>query len=260
MDTKKRKCFVLTIFSILVLLSNFILNAQADWSNYPGPVPNPPEVGPPECVSGCDEIDNNSSENETENEIINNNGNNNAVNKPTPTTALEAAQMGYSLAVSGLRGEAIISPRVAVDFKEPSEKLAALLIETCVKGLLMGVLIRRYQVVVPASILMSEYERIELLYDIEAMSISNATATLERDFKKLRGFDWPTEAEKEQALAIIRSDERTVTRWNIQARYEAYKGNNWRLTGNVNGNFVYNFYPGPAYEQLTTISSLGWLR
>src|SRR4030065_1698629 len=53
MDGKKRICLMLSTFFVLLPPSHFVHKAQADWYNNHGPVSPPPDVGPPECVSGC---------------------------------------------------------------------------------------------------------------------------------------------------------------------------------------------------------------
>ena len=98
-------------------------------------------------------------------------------------------------------------------------------------------------------------------YAIESRAINTTLAKLENDIRRLRAFEWPTEAEKKRALNIIQNDENTINNWNREAREEANNHVNWSHRWNYdgNGNSKHEFHLGPAYEQLKTISSLGWL-
>lgn len=106
----------------------------------------------------------------------------------------------------------------------------------------------------------SQYQAIRLLQFVTERAIATTQAKLENDLRSLQPIVWPTEADKKRAFAIIRKDEVTINKWGREAREEAYKGINWIHKWNANGDSSHDFRPGPAYGQLKTISSLGWLQ
>jgi hypothetical protein len=100
-----------------------------------------------------------------------------------------------------------------------------------------------------------------MLIDIENAEITQTVAIVKEDIGKLRAFGgWPTTISKDQALLIIQKDEITIAKWNKEATEEANKGDHWVYDGSESQNSSYKFCPGSAYEQLKTISSLGWLK
>lgn len=99
----------------------------------------------------------------------------------------------------------------------------------------------------------------KFLFDTEMKTINLVQARIENDLGRARALEWPTEEEKRRSLLIIQNDERTIEKWNRQAREEATKGVNWsRLSIDAHAR-AYTFHAGPAYAQLRTIESFGWL-
>jgi hypothetical protein len=197
-----------------------------------------PDVSPPTCVSGCDGNDNEGNGND-------NNGN----DSPTPSLLIKGASV---IAICANAGDPT-SGCLAKTVDEASLKLGGLFVKSYFKGYLNDL----FRLTVPN--LYPQYQTIQLLYSVEIRTINTVQTQLENDLRKLRAFEWPTENQKEQALFIIRQDEEAINKWNNKAREEAKKGTNWYHSWNGNGQSVHDFHPGPAYEQLKTISSLGWL-
>jgi len=234
MDAKNKICLMLATFFVLLLLSLCVLKAQAGWYNdLYGPVPSTPEVGPPVHADG-------------------NNGNNTLYPPLFPPTLSTVIKDSFVIAVCASAGD-LTSDCLDKTVYEASLKLGGLFISSYLKGNLDHL----FRLTVPN--LYSLYLTVELLCLLEIMAVNALLAQLENDFRKLRAFNWTTEAEKALALIIIRKDEATINMWNREAREEANKGINWSHNWNGNGNSSHDFHPGPAYEQLKTISSLGWL-
>jgi len=199
---------------------------------------NIPDVGQPDCVSGCNGSDDND------------NGNGNGDDSPAPHTVIKEA---FVIAVCANAGDPT-SGCLGKTVDEASLKLGGLFVKSYLKGYLSDL----FRLTIPN--LYPQYQTIQLLYFAETRAINTVQAQLENDLRKLRAFEWPTETEKERALLIIRKDEETINKWNKNAREEANKGINWTHNWNANGGSSHDFRPGPAYEQLKTISSLGWLK
>jgi len=229
MDAKNKICLILATFFVLLLLSLCVLEAQVDWYNDYGPVPPvppvpdpvPPDPLPPDPLPP----------------------------DPTPSIVIKDS---FVIAVCAITGD-LTSDCLDKTVYEASMKLGGLFISSYLKGNLNHL----FRLTVP-----NLYPLIltaELLCLIATTTIDIVAAQLENDFRELRAFNWPTEAEKARNLLIIRKDEDTINKWNREAREEANKGINWSHNWNGNGNSIHDFHPGPAYEQLKTISSLGWL-
>ncbi|HUT86430.1 MAG TPA: hypothetical protein VMW66_06325 [Elusimicrobiales bacterium] len=139
------------------------------------------------------------------------------------------------------------------ELNKASSKLGKMLI----KSLIYGYVDRTFLLIIPS--LYPTYKISKFLYDTEISSIKIVQDTITEDLKKLRAFKWPTEADRQRALRMIYEDEKTLKRWNMEARIEARKGANWRKDWNGNGNSKHSFHPGPAYQQLKTLESRGWL-
>jgi hypothetical protein len=100
----------------------------------------------------------------------------------------------------------------------------------------------------------------KFLYDVENGAIGVVQAKIEYDQGRVQTLQWPTEEDKRRALVIIQNDEKTIEKWNREAREEARTGINWSRLSPSNGSRGYRFNPGRSYEQLRTIQSFGWLK
>lgn len=96
------------------------------------------------------------------------------------------------------------------------------------------------------------------LTTLEKAAVNTIAEQTVKDLNRMRGLRWQTEDEKRRALLIIEEDERTVAKWNREALEEAKRAKNWSPYWLDNKNAGYIFHPGPAYQQLTNITSLGW--
>lgn len=233
MDAKNKICLMLVTFFVLLLLFLCVLKAQADWFNDYGPVPPVPDPGDP--VPADDS-----------------NGNNTPYPPPFPPVPSPVIKEAFDLAVGAITGD-LTSDCLGKTVNEASLKLGGLFISSYLKGNLNHL----FRLTVPN--LYPQYQILQLLISIEIESINRVQAQIVSDLRKIRAFYWPTEAEKERALLMIQKDEDTINKWKREAREEANKGINWSHNWNDNENSNHDFHPGPAYEQLKTISSLGWL-
>lgn len=233
MDAKNKICLMLATFFVLLLPSLCVPEVQANWWNNYGPVPPVPDPDPPVPADGS-------------------NGNNTSDPLPIIPTVPTFIKDSYLIAVCAIAGD-LTSDCVRKTVGEASLKLGGVFISSYLKGNLSN----SFRLFVPNLYYLQL--NLELLRLIETTTIAAVQAQLENDLtKKLQPFYWPTGLTKAQALLIIREDEATIKRWNREAREEAKKGTNWSHNWNGNGNSSYDFHPGPAYEQLKTISSLGW--
>jgi hypothetical protein len=230
MDTKIKICLILTTFFVLSLFSHFVIKAQADWYNDHGPVSTPPEPIRPSPID-CSTITIDGS--------------------PIPPTVTEIAIVIAVCANAGDPTSACLGESV----DRASQYLVTMFASTYLNSYL-GYTVK---LMIPA--IYPQYQAIQLLYFIEIRAINTTQAKLENDLRRLRAFEWPTEAEKERALTIIQNDENTINKWNREAREEANNHANWTHRWNDDGNeySTHEFHFGPAYEQLKNISSLGWL-
>lgn len=180
------------------------------------------------------------------------NGNNTLdlpTSNPVPPTVV---QKTFVMAVCAYVGDPT-SGCLGKTVHEASLKLG----EEFVSNYLKGGISNSFRLIIP--ILYSHSLALELLRLVATENIKAVWAELQNNLRKLQAINWPTAAEKARRLRIIRQDEETINKWKIEAREEANKGINWSHNWNGPGNSSHDFHPGPAYEQLKTISSLGWL-
>lgn len=204
------------------------LKAQADWYNNHGPVPNVPDVDPPSGGNG--------------------DGGDDDTLPPGPS------EEGFVIASCAFTGDPT-SGCLDESVGEASMELVTMF----AKAYLNSSLSDTVRLIIPA--VYSQYEAIQLLYFVETRAINTTQTKLVNDFGRLRALEWSTEAEKARALIIIQNDENTINKWNREAREEANNHINWSHEWDYDGkeNSKHDFHLGPAYEQLKTISSLGWL-
>jgi len=209
-----------------------------NWFNDHGPVPPVPPVPDPSEPVPAD----------------GSNGNNTPYPLPPIPVPSPVIEEAIFLAVRVNAGD-LTSDCLDKTVYETSLKLGGLFISSYLKGKLGHL----FRLTVPS--LYSLYLTVELLISIEIEAINIVQAQIVSDLRKMRAFHWlwSTEAEKERLLLMIQKDEDTINKWNREAREEANKGINWSHNWNGNGNSSHDFHPGPAYEQLKTIASLGWL-
>jgi hypothetical protein len=180
------------------------------------------------------------------------NGNNTPYPPPLIPTLSTVIKDSFVIEVCANAGD-LKSDCLGKTVNEASLKLGELFISSYFKGNLGHL----FRLTVPNHYHL--YQTAELLISIEIEAINMVQDKIVSDLRKMQAFHWPTEAEKALALLIIQKDEATINKWNREAREEANKRINWSHNWNGNGNSSHDFHPGPAYEQLKTIASLGWL-
>lgn len=138
------------------------------------------------------------------------------------------------------------------------EKAAADLIVFIGGGYLQNYVDEKYLILIASSY--GTYEALKQIAAIEHRTAFMVQRQLRNDLQRLRGFDWPTEADKKRALIVIQNDENTLNKWWAEAIQQSKTGNNWSNDYDDSKNLGYVFHIGPAYKQLKTLSSLGWLK
>ncbi|TQF43843.1 hypothetical protein UNPF46_00590 [Bradyrhizobium sp. UNPF46] len=98
----------------------------------------------------------------------------------------------------------------------------------------------------------------KVLYDLEMRAIEVVQTVFEIDLESLQPFQIQDEESKRQALLVIQNDERTIAKWNREARAEASRGTNWERLAHTDNTIGYRFNPGPAYEQLANLRFFGY--
>jgi predicted transport protein len=112
----------------------------------------------------------------------------------------------------------------------------------------------------------SRYKQMELLVKIETDMVSMVAKEIQKDILNAEAISWPTEAEKERARLIIQQDELTLGKWQKEAMGQANAGTNWTynyhrtLEWKYDDNLHFVFSPSAAYQQLLSITSVGWAK